>query len=40
MRSTRMRKTTKEMSAHFAAIQQGITNAIRRRKLISGINRD
>ncbi|CAF4369860.1 unnamed protein product, partial [Adineta steineri] len=23
MRSTRMRKTTKEMSAHFAAIQQG-----------------
>ncbi|CAF1059087.1 unnamed protein product [Adineta ricciae] len=40
MRSTRVRKTTKEMSDHFAAIQQGITNAIRRRKLISGINRD
>jgi len=58
MRSGRMRKTTKEMSAHYAAIQQGvcrinyflrlfdtfffskITNAIRRRKLISGINRD
>jgi len=40
MRSTRMRKTTKEMSAHFAAIQQGITNAIRRRKLVAGINRD
>ncbi|UJR13835.1 hypothetical protein I4U23_000846 [Adineta vaga] len=40
MRSTRVRKTTKEMSAHYATIQQGITNAIRRRKLISGINRD
>ncbi|UJR33367.1 hypothetical protein I4U23_020815 [Adineta vaga] len=40
MRSARMRKTTKEMTAHFAAIQQGITNAIRRRKLIAGINRD
>jgi hypothetical protein len=24
MRSARMRKTTKEMSAHFAAIQQGV----------------
>ncbi len=55
-----MRKTTKEMTVHFAAIQQGvcqlifiyfhflshlyrilqITNAIRRRKLIAGINRD
>ncbi|CAF0740846.1 unnamed protein product [Rotaria sp. Silwood1] len=40
MRSAKMRKTTKEMTAHFAAIQQGITNAIRRRKLIAGINRD
>ena len=60
MRSARVRKTTKEMTAHFAAIQQGvsfvvvfsfalillifeiykITNAIRRRKLIAGINRD
>ncbi|CAF3544733.1 unnamed protein product [Rotaria socialis] len=40
MRSARMRKTTKEMTEHFAAIQQGITNAIRRRKLIAGINRD
>ena len=24
MRSTRMRKTTKEMTAHYAAIQQGV----------------
>ncbi|CAF3917956.1 unnamed protein product [Rotaria sordida] len=40
MRSGRVRTTTKEMSAHYTAIQQGITNAIRRRKLIAGINRD
>lgn len=55
MRSGRVRKTTKDMSAHYMAIQQGvchfllhpflfrifkIKNAIRRRKLISGINRD
>ncbi|CAF4780309.1 unnamed protein product [Rotaria sp. Silwood1] len=40
MRSGKVRATTKEMSAHYTAIQQGITNAIRRRKLIAGINRD
>ncbi|CAF3721838.1 unnamed protein product [Rotaria socialis] len=40
MRSGRVRTTTKEMTAHYAAIQQGITHAIRRRKLIAGISRD
>ncbi|CAF2095343.1 unnamed protein product [Rotaria magnacalcarata] len=40
MRSGRVRTTTKEMIAHYAAIQQGITHAIRRRKLIAGISRD
>ena len=40
MRSGRARKTTKEMSGHFAAIQQGILCAIRRRKLVAGINRE
>ncbi|CAF3160644.1 unnamed protein product [Rotaria sp. Silwood2] len=40
MRSGRVRTTTKEMSAHYASIKQGIKNAIRRRKLIAGINRD
>ncbi|CAF4037594.1 unnamed protein product, partial [Didymodactylos carnosus] len=40
MRTARMRKTTNEMTAHFSSIQQGIANAIRRRKLIAGVNRD
>ncbi|CAF0774612.1 unnamed protein product, partial [Rotaria sordida] len=40
MRSARMCKTTKEMSAHAATIQQDITNAICHRKLIADINRD
>ncbi|CAF0777088.1 unnamed protein product [Didymodactylos carnosus] len=42
MRTARMRKTTNEMAAHFSSIHQGvrIANAIRRRKLIAGVNRD